>query len=177
MSDRRNCDSSLQRKSAVISSFESRHSNSSSRKVRERLILPRDQALTSIGANLYRTYSHYGQSKSGVRFGSSEVQDSKKSEKEKEADRRRKNKEKSRRVREKEKAEKQRMVKEYEANEIRIKELEIMADELSGELRRMNTAPTTYSHGSNERAGSRPYNNDEHMAKDETRPSWFGSAF
>lgn len=177
MSDRRIHNANKQRKAAVPSTYDNRNANSNARKVRERFILPRDQAGLSNGSNLFRTYSHYDETSLGRRFGSSEVQKSKKSDEEREADRRRKNKENSRRMREKQKIEKEKMVKEYEANELRIKQLEIIADELSGELRRMNTAPSGHLHGSSSKAGNRKYDNEDNPGEKEARPSWFGTAF
>lgn len=86
------------------------------------------------------------------------------SEMEKKERKRRQNTESARRTRERKRAEMERLEKVYDANELRIKELEIMADELSRELRRHNTI-------SDPRKDSYAFDNKEE------RPKWFGAPF
>lgn len=177
MADRRKFNSGTQRKATFPSSSDNKNSNSNRTKVRERFILPRDQAGSANGSSLFRTYSHYDQTSSGSRYGPNEMSKPQKSDDQKESDRKRKNKENSRRMREKQKIERERMAKEYEANEVRIKQLEIIADELSGELRRMNTAPSGHTHSSSSKAGSTKFDSQGNSGENEPRPSWFGAAF
>lgn len=77
---------------------------------------------------------------------------------------RRQNTESARRTRERRKAEMERLEKVYDANAIRIKELEIIADDLSRELRRNNTI-------------SDPKKNGMSYESNEERPKWFGAPF
>lgn len=79
---------------------------------------------------------------------------------------RRQNTESARRARERKRNEMERLEKAYDANELRIKELELMADELSRELRRHNTISST----PRSRQGGAFDNSED-------RPKWFGAAF
>lgn len=79
---------------------------------------------------------------------------------------RRQNTESARRARERKRNEMERLERAYDANEVRIKELELMADELSRELRRHNTISSVPRNR---------HNND--FKNGEDRPKWFGAAF
>lgn len=111
-------------------------------------------------------------------------------EKEKEDRRRKRNRESARRARERERSERELMEHAYDANEVRIKQLEDIVDELSSELRRHNTISTSrphsgsrsiYSHGnnniSNVTANGTPHGGDGNLNMQDERPSWFGAAF
>lgn len=79
---------------------------------------------------------------------------------------RRQNTESARRARERKRNEMERLERAYDANEVRIKELELMADELSRELKRHNTISGVPKNR---------HNND--FKNGEDRPKWFGDAF
>lgn len=79
---------------------------------------------------------------------------------------RRQNTESARRARERKRNEMERLERAYDANAVRIKELELMADELSRELRRHNTISSVPKNR---------HNND--FKNGEDRPKWFGAAF
>lgn len=86
------------------------------------------------------------------------------SESERKERKRRQNTESARRTRERKRVEMEKMEKVYDANELRIKELELMADELSRELRRHNTI-------------SDPRRDGSSVQNREDRPKWFGAPF
>lgn len=86
-------------------------------------------------------------------------------DKERRERKRRQNTESARRTREKRRVEMERLEMAYDANEMRIKELELMADQLSRELRRHNTISGVSRSG-----------NSQTNDKDE-RPKWFGMPF
>lgn len=111
-------------------------------------------------------------------------------EKEKEDRRRKRNRESARRARERERSERELMEHAYDANEVRIKQLEDIVDELSSELRRHNTISTSrphsgsrsiYTHGNNNitnvTSNGASHSGDGNMNVQDERPSWFGAAF
>lgn len=89
------------------------------------------------------------------------------SEKERRERKRRQNTESARRMRELRRKETEELEQAYDANELRINELELVADELSRELRRHNTISTTGRSGRGGPAFEVP----------EERPGWFGAPF
>lgn len=85
---------------------------------------------------------------------------------------RRQNTESARRMRELRRKEVEQLEKAYDANEVRITELELVAEELSRELRRHNTISDTPRSGSS-RSGS----GTAAFEVPEDRPGWFGAPF
>lgn len=88
-------------------------------------------------------------------------------ERERKDRKRRQNTESARRMRELRRKEVEQLERAYDANELRIKELELVAEELSRELRRHNTLSDTPMSG---RSGST-------FDVPEDRPGWFGAPF
>lgn len=93
----------------------------------------------------------------------------------KEDRRRRRNRESARRARERERSERELREKAYDANEIRIKHLEKIVDELSSELRRHNTISGVQAPSG--RSSSRRQESDSKASGPSDRPSWFGAPF
>lgn len=98
------------------------------------------------------------------------------SEQEREERRKRRNRENARRTRERRKSERKVWQNVYDANEERIKELEKMVGELSGELRRHNTISSSRP-ASSSTSRSRRNNEIDCFEVKEDRPNWFGNAF
>lgn len=101
------------------------------------------------------------------------------SESERDDRRRRRNRESARRARDRDRSERETMERAYDANEVRIKHLEVMVDELSSELRRHNTIS---NFGGRARAGGAARERGDDDGSDdfdvgEDRPKWFGAAF
>lgn len=87
--------------------------------------------------------------------------------------RRRRNRESARRARDRERSERDIMERAYDANEVRIKHLEIMVDELSSELRRRNTISSVRDSPAQGSGKAK----EEAFEVPEDRPNWFGAAF
>lgn len=87
-------------------------------------------------------------------------------ERERQDRKRKQNTESARRMREQRRKEAEQLEKAYDANEVRIRELELVAEELSRELRRHNTISDT-----RRSSQSGPFEIPE------DRPGWFGAPF
>lgn len=106
---------------------------------------------------------------------------------EKEEKRRRRNRESARRARERERSERQLLERAYDANELRIKHLEMMVDELSSELRRHNTISHFRDSSSSHSTSNSKSKSDKRKTSSKAdplnsaaasdRPSWFGAPF
>lgn len=134
---------------------------------------PRTQSATS---NLSRTQSHYTPTPidpSKLRRTESHREEEISAE-EKEERRKRRNRENARRTRERRKSERKVWQNVYDANEMRIKELEKMVDELSGELKRHNTISDARPSSSGR---DRRRQDNDAFEVEEDRPNWFGAAF
>lgn len=103
------------------------------------------------------------------------------SENERDDRRRRRNRESARRARERDRSERETMERAYDANEVRIKHLEVMVDELSSELRRHNTISNFGGRGRAGGGGADGEGDRDDASDDfdvaEDRPKWFGAAF
>lgn len=97
------------------------------------------------------------------------------SEAEREDRRRRRNRECARRARERERSEREIMEKAYDANEVRIRQLEMMVHELSGELRKHSTISNGDDGGPD--GDERKRDDSRSFDSSEDRPNWFGKPF